>query len=53
VIKDMVNMTIATLEDLNEALSITQNFAGIPTNKMDFFNYDLYSVFKEKVESDP
>ena len=44
VIKDMVNMTIATLEDLNEALSITQNYAGIPTNKMDFFRYDLYAT---------
>ena len=53
VIKDMVNMTIATLEDLNEALSITQNYAGIPTNKMDFFSYDLYATYKEKGDSDP
>lgn len=48
VIIDMVNMTIATLEDLNEALSITQNYARIPTNKMDFFSYDLYATYKEK-----
>lgn len=48
VIIDMVNMTIASLEDLNEALSITQNYAGIPTNKMDFFSYDLYATYKEK-----
>ncbi|MGB8189039.1 MAG: hypothetical protein WCE91_05540 [Nitrososphaeraceae archaeon] len=48
VIIEMVNMTIATLEDLNEALSITQNYAGIPTNKMDFFSYDLYATYKEK-----
>jgi len=51
VIKDMVNMTIATLEDLNEALSITQNYAGIPTNKMDFFSHDLYATYREKLES--
>ena len=37
VIKDQISMSVATLDDLNEALSITQNYAGIATNKMDFF----------------
>lgn len=50
-IKGQINMTIATLEDLNEALSITQNYAGIATHKMDFFSYDLYTVYKAKMLS--
>ncbi|TLX89588.1 MAG: hypothetical protein E6K97_04940 [Thaumarchaeota archaeon] len=51
--KNHITMTVATLEDLNEALSITQNYAGIPTNKMDFFKYDLYRLYKtEKLNED-
>jgi hypothetical protein len=45
------SMIIATMEDLNEALLITQNYAGIPTNKMDFYRYDLYDVYREKLDS--
>jgi len=51
VIKDLVSMSVATLDDLNEALSITQNYAGIATNKMDFFCHDLYTTYKTKMES--
>ena len=47
VIKDQISMSVATLDDLNEALSITQNYTGIATNKMDFFRYDLYRVYKQ------
>jgi hypothetical protein len=42
---------IATLEDLNESLLITQNYAGITTNKMDFYNYDLFELYREKLTS--
>lgn len=47
IIKDQVSLSVATLDDLNEALSITQNYTGIATNKMDFFRYDLYRVYKQ------
>jgi regulator of PEP synthase PpsR (kinase-PPPase family) len=49
VIKDEISI-IATLDDLNEALSITQNYAGIATNKIEFFKYDLYRVYVRKID---
>ena len=51
VIKDQISLSIATLDDLNETLSITQNYAGIATHKMDFFRLDLYSVNKRNLEA--
>ncbi len=49
IIKDQISI-IATLDDFNEALSITQNYTGIAMNKMDFYRYDLYSVYEAKMD---
>ena len=43
---------IASLEDLKEVLSITQNFEGIPKFKADFFNDIFYPCFAKKTEPD-
>jgi hypothetical protein len=45
-IRKQITMIVAAMEDLNEALAITQNYTGIATNKMDFFKYDLYYLYK-------
>ena len=39
---------IADLEDLQEVLSITQNFEGIPKYKIEFFNNVFYTCYKTK-----
>jgi hypothetical protein len=39
---------IADLEDLQEVLSITQNFEGIPKYKIEFFNNVFYTCYKVK-----
>ena len=39
---------IANIEDLREALTITQNFDGIPKYKIEFFNNIFYSCYKAK-----
>jgi hypothetical protein len=49
VIKGQTNI-IATLDDLSEVLSITQNLNGIPVYKMKFFREILYPLYKSKTE---
>ena len=39
---------IATLEDLSDVLSITQNLNGLPPYKMRFFKEVFYSLYKSK-----
>jgi hypothetical protein len=43
---------IAEVEDLKEALEITQNFDGIPKYKKDFYNEIFYPCYKLKTEPD-
>ena len=43
---------IASLDDLKQVLSITQNFDGIPKYKLDFFNDVFYPCYETKTEPD-
>lgn len=43
---------IADLEDLQEVLSITHNFDGIPKFKADFFNEIFYPCYRQKIGPD-
>ena len=43
---------IASLNDLKEVLSITQNFDGIPKYKIEFFNEIFYTLYETKTEPD-
>jgi hypothetical protein len=43
-------LTIAAVEDLSEALYITQNSTGLPPYKVKFFNDVFYALCREKLE---
>ena len=43
---------IATLEDLDEALAITQNTTGVPVYKLKFFNDVFLPAFEAKTDPD-
>lgn len=43
---------IASVDDLKQVLSITQNFDGIPKYKLDFFNEVFYPCYATKTERD-
>src|SRR5262249_30187103 len=45
-------LTIASIEDLTEALYIMQNSTGLPPYKIRFFNEIFYPLYQKKVEEE-
>jgi len=45
-------LTIASVEDLTEALHIMQNSTGLPRYKIRFFNEKFYPLYQKKVEEE-
>jgi hypothetical protein len=45
-------LTIASVEDLTEALYIMQNSTGLPPYKIRFFNETFYPLYQKKVEEE-
>jgi hypothetical protein len=43
-------LTIASVEDLTEALYIMQNSMGLPPYKISFFNEIFYPLYQKKLE---
>ncbi|HKG87608.1 MAG TPA: hypothetical protein VKA95_04725 [Nitrososphaeraceae archaeon] len=50
VIFDNQTLTIASVEDLTEALYIMQNSSGLPPYKVKFFNEYIYPLYQKKLE---
>lgn len=47
---DNQTLTIASVEDLTEALYIMQNSSGVPPYKVKFFNEYIYPLYQKKLE---
>jgi hypothetical protein len=52
VILDNQTLTIASVEDLTEALYIMQNSSGLPPYKVIFFNEYIYPLYQKKLEEE-
>jgi hypothetical protein len=50
VILDKQTLTIASVEDLTEALYIMQNSSGLPPYKVKFFNEYIYPLYQKKLK---